>query len=293
MFKQIATYLSLWILRKDAMPISIQQHKSDGSFLAHSTTNNALCAEFEFKVQPIVHPKSGAVFAYEVLSHVSDSSGEHLYSEDFFEEIDNQFLQQLFLTQIEYLRPHIIEHGALLSFNIPLVCLNDDEFVNTLVQLIDFPIAIEVTCAQLTLNCSGLAQNVKKLRSHGIQMWLDDYNHKDKSKTHALQYFRWDAIKLDKTYLLYHDNDEIICMLTELLGLYASLIIVEGIETAYQHILHLCPNLLMQGYFYYYPMDVKLAIPLFKEHHSDYNESLQSLAKRPKPTSSAIDFTIE
>ncbi len=275
------------------MPIRIQQHKPSDSFLAYSTNNNALCAEFEFKVQPIVHPKSDAVFAYEVLSHVSDSSGEHLYSEDFFEQIDDQFLQQLLIAQIEYFRPYISEHGVLLSFNIPISCLNDEEFINTLIQLVDFPIAIEVTCAQLTLSCSGLAQNVKKLRSHGIQMWLDDYNHKDKSKTHALQYFKWDAIKLDKSYLLYHDNDEIIFMLTELLGLYAKLIIIEGIETAYQRTLHMQPNILMQGYFYYYPMDVEVAIPLFKEHFAFRDESIHNITPLKKPTSLAIDFTIE
>ncbi|MCW8347109.1 EAL domain-containing protein [Vibrio sp. ZSDZ65] len=275
------------------MSVAIQQADSSSRFLAYSTIDCAVFAEFEFKVQPIVHPMSATVYAYEVLTQVSDCSGEQISGEDFFSQINDQFLQRLMFAQLDYYRDYIKKYDTLMSFNLPLSCLNNDHFVNNLLAVLDFPIAIEITCTQLSLSHQALAKNIKKLRHHGVEFWLDDYCHKDRSKTHALQYFTWDVIKLDKSYLLYHDNDEIINMLAELLSLYAPRLIIEGVETAIQRKMHLMEHVYMQGYYYYYPTSIDNLIPLLEEKNNrSPNSDIRQKKNRPS-MSLAVGLAIE
>ncbi|PMH39333.1 hypothetical protein BCU70_13195 [Vibrio sp. 10N.286.49.C2] len=275
------------------MPVAIHQVGSNSRFLAYSTINQDVFAEFEFKLQPIVHPISNTVYAYEVLTQVIDCSGQQINGEDFFSQINDQFLQRLMFAQLDYYRFYIKNYDVLMSFNLPLSCLDNDHFVNNLLAIIDFPMAIEITCTQLSLNYHGLAKNIKKLRNQGVEFWLDDYCHNDKSKTHALQYLKWDVIKLDKSYLLYHDNDEIINMLAELLGLYAPRLVVEGVETASQRKMHLMEHVYMQGYYYYYPTDVKNLLSLMQETKSCSARLPSHIDKKIKPMSLAVDLAIE
>ncbi|MGF1749696.1 MULTISPECIES: EAL domain-containing protein [Vibrio] len=275
------------------MSVAIQQAGSSSRFLAYSTVDCAVFAEFEFKVQPIVHPVSATVYAYEVLTQVTDCSGEQISGEDFFAQINDQFLQKLMFAQLDYYRQYIKKYDMLMSFNLPLSCLNNDHFVNNLLAILDFSIAIEITCTQLSLDHHGLAKNIKKLRSHGVEFWLDDYCHKDRSKTHALQYFTWDVIKLDKSYLLYHDNDEIIKMLAELLSLYAPRLIIEGVETASQRKMHLTEHVYMQGYYYYYPTNIDNLIPLLEDKSHRPSLANSGVKKQRQPMSLAVSLAIE
>ncbi|MGR5177169.1 EAL domain-containing protein [Vibrio parahaemolyticus] len=217
---------------------------------------------FEFRLQPIVNPLDYKTFAFEVLSHLVNTSGEELDNEDFFEFIDDEFIKEIFLCQLRCFMPFINSYGALLSFNLPLVCLSDDVFVQHLIEMIDCPIAIEITSIDDIKGLNKTKGNITKLKKFGAAFWLDDYHHKDSLKTAALQTLEWDIVKLDRDYLYYDDYLEMINLLVGLVRFHCDNIILEGVESDTQRVAFLNRGVYHQGYHYCYPLSLKEAVEL-------------------------------
>ncbi|SEG67089.1 EAL domain-containing protein [Vibrio hangzhouensis] len=217
---------------------------------------------FEFRLQPIVNPLDYKTFAFEVLSHLVNTSGEELDNEDFFELIDDEFIKEIFLCQLHCFLPFINTHNALLSFNLPSVCLTDDVFVQQVIEVINCPIAIEITCIDSIKSLNKAKGNITKLKKSGVSLWLDDYHHKDSLKTAALQSVEWDIVKLDREYLYYDDSLEMINLLIGLVSFHCDNIILEGVESDSQRVGFLNRGVYHQGYHYCYPLSLNEAIEL-------------------------------
>ncbi|MDG2609349.1 EAL domain-containing protein, partial [Vibrio parahaemolyticus] len=149
-----------------------------------------------------------------------------------------------------------------ISLNLPLSCLLDSSFVDEVIENTENPIIIEVTKIESIKEVNAAKRNIVKLKKQGHQFWLDDYHHDEKLKTSALQCIDWDAIKLDKSYLLYQDGLTMIGMLIPLLKFHSKKIIVEGVETSSQRVAFLHPEVFHQGYNYYYPLSLSETLDL-------------------------------
>ncbi|BFN34842.1 EAL domain-containing protein [Vibrio harveyi] len=216
----------------------------------------------EFKLQPIVDPRSYTISSYEVLSHIVSETGKSLDNEKFFEYVNDDFLKVVFLHQIRFLNDNLSKFNLSVSLNLPLRCLLDSYFVDDVIKSTKNKIIIEVTKIDSIKELNAAKKNIVKLKKQGHQFWLDDYHHDEKLKTSALQCIDWDAIKLDKSYLLYQDGLTMIGMLIPLLKFHSKKIIVEGVETSSQRVAFLHPEVFHQGYNYYYPLSLSETLDL-------------------------------
>ncbi|EKO3829400.1 MULTISPECIES: EAL domain-containing protein [Vibrio] len=243
------------------MTIKIEEISIDNNIVS-VFWNNQNFVSLEFKLQPIVDPKNYKIHGYEVLSHLVNSSGERLNSEEFFEYINDEFIKKIFLCQIRFLNDNLSQFNLNISLNLPLSCLLDSSFVDEVIENTENPIIIEVTKIESIKEVNAAKRNIVKLKKQGHQFWLDDYHHDEKLKTSALQCIDWDAIKLDKSYLLYQDGLTMIGMLIPLLKFHSKKIIVEGVETSSQRVAFLHPEVFHQGYNYYYPLSLSETLDL-------------------------------
>jgi EAL domain-containing protein (putative c-di-GMP-specific phosphodiesterase class I) len=210
-------------------------------------------AELDFLVQPIVDTESSEIKYFEVLSRVSKHSGEQLNSEDFFSEIDDEFIKLVSIHQIYYFQRHGI--GKEFSINLTMSTLLDEQFILSLLSFKKKNFILEINDVNHDVRCTILLNNIAKLQRSGIKIWLDDYYHEYNSANLTFGLITWDRIKIDKS-VLHHNSD--VSLLAD--SIYYVLqpyckdgLIFEGIESSFQHNVVKGENILGQGYYYAYP----------------------------------------
>jgi EAL domain-containing protein (putative c-di-GMP-specific phosphodiesterase class I) len=216
--------------------------------------SDASFVKLEFLFQPIIDLKHRQVRHLEILSKVLSDSGEICYNETFFSEIDQEFIKMVALAQIKFcsdLKVHIP-----ITVNITLSCLKDRFFLQSLLNERDVNFDIEITDIDCDVNCGRLQSSIRLLKRSGVGLLLDDYYHKNNVANISLGFIDWDYIKIDKSFL-HHNCDDIntINYLLRVISPYAKKgIILEGVETSYQHDVVKNLNVLVQGYFYSPPV---------------------------------------
>ncbi|WP_261903685.1 EAL domain-containing protein [Vibrio fortis] len=216
--------------------------------------SDASFVELEFLFQPIIDLKQRQVRHLEILSKVLSDSGEICYNETFFSEIDQEFIKMVALAQIKFcsdLKVHIP-----ITVNMTLSCLKDRFFLQSLLNERDVNFDIEITDIDCDVNCGRLQSSIRLLKRSGVGLLLDDYYHKNNVANISLGFIDWDYIKIDKSFL-HHNCDDIntINYLLRVISPYAKKgIILEGVETSYQHDVVKNLNVLVQGYFYSPPV---------------------------------------
>ncbi len=210
-------------------------------------------AELDFLVQPIVDTISLEIRYFEVLSRVSKHSGERLESEDFFSDIDDEFIKLVSLHQICYFQKKNIEKKF--CINLTMSSLFDDAFVCKLLKFKIKNFIIEINHVCQNVDSDILYENITKLQKAGIQFWLDDYYHEYNNANLSFGLIPWDRIKIYKSILHYNSDShsliESICFVLK--PFCKDGLIFEGIESSFQHDLIKNNNILGQGYYYSYP----------------------------------------
>ncbi|GHA32166.1 diguanylate phosphodiesterase [Photobacterium aphoticum] len=206
-----------------------------------------------FLFQPIYQPKTNATVYYEVLSQVESQSGDQYSSEDFFANIDNEFIKLLSICQLNYVA-NLEALAAPVSINIPLSTLLDAHFIQQLVDFSCLPYAIEITMIDTNCESSLLQKHIKQLKEAGIMIWLDDY-HRDLAEANdTLGVIPWDFIKIDKTFLHHYQDIDSLRALAFTLSPFAEMgLIFEGIETSFENDLIAGVKALAQGYYFSFP----------------------------------------
>jgi EAL domain-containing protein (putative c-di-GMP-specific phosphodiesterase class I) len=198
-------------------------------------TRGTTYAELDFLVQPIVDTNTLKIKYFEVLSRVSQHSGEQLDSEDFFSDIDDEFIKLVSLHQIHYFQRKGIE--TRFCINLTMSSLFDEIFVNKLLSFEVKNFIIEINDINHDVMCDVLQGNIAKLQKSGIKLWLDDYFHEYDSANLSLGVIAWDRIKIDKSVLHYHSDDSTLTdsILYVLKPFCKDGLIFEGIESAFQN----------------------------------------------------------
>ncbi|MEZ8741603.1 EAL domain-containing protein [Photobacterium swingsii] len=232
-----------------------------------SLLNQSLFAELTFLLQPIVIPTSGEVVAFEALSKVISQSGDQLNNEDFFEQAGTELLKSLVIAQINALKQTVYtKRRVLISYNLPLSCMEDDCFVEKLLSTCTQKIALEFTDLNVNLKSKKIIDNLAKVQTKGHQLWLDDYLHHSRIANLTLGYIEWDIIKVDKSYLYFNTQEEsLLNSLTSVLLSYVKKgVIFEGVETELQRRLICREKTFAQGYYFSYPRCINEAIQKMK-----------------------------
>ena len=237
-------------------------------------------AAFEFCLQPIFRPKNKSVYAFELLSKVHFHSGEYYANDDFFDSIDDNFMKELLILQMSYAAEHLVESDIKLTFNIPVSCLYDGEFIKRLINNRRGNYVIEVGDIASYIPSKDLINNLKSLKLSGIEVWLDEYDVSQKENNQCLDIFPWDGIKVDKNFLYFIGDEVKLSPLVGILKLYTSKVIVEGVETNFQRNFVILNNTLAQGYFYSYPVDFAQANRMIQEQqiHLESSSNHQELS---------------
>ncbi|HCG6606191.1 TPA: EAL domain-containing protein [Vibrio parahaemolyticus] len=215
---------------------------------------DASFVKLEFLFQPIINLKQRKVRHLEILSKVLSDSGESLYNETFFSEIDQEFIKMVALAQIRFCSK--LKVRIPITVNITLSCLKDSFFLQSLLNERDVNFDIEITDIDCDVNCGRLQSSIRLLKRSGVGLLLDDYYHRNNIANISLGFIDWDYIKVDKSFL-HHNCDDInaINYLLRVISPYAKKgIILEGVETSYQHDVVKNRDVLVQGYFYSPPV---------------------------------------
>ncbi|MGY5748907.1 EAL domain-containing protein [Vibrio antiquarius] len=231
--------------------IMYKYNYTDSGIIVRSDTS---FVKLDFLFQSIIDLKQRKIKYAEILSKVLSDSGEIFYNETFFSEIDQDFIKMIALAQVKFCSD--LEIHIPVTVNVTLSCLKDRFFIQSLLNLRDVNLSIEITDIDCDVTCGRLQNSIRLLKRSGIGLLLDDYHHKNDVANMSLGYIDWDYIKVDKSFLHYNLDD--INTIKYLLGIiypYARKgIILEGIETSYQHDLMKNLDVLVQGYFYSSPV---------------------------------------
>ncbi|MGF1834159.1 EAL domain-containing protein [Photobacterium sanguinicancri] len=256
-----------------------------------SLLNHNLFAELTFLLQPIVIPTTGEVVAFEALSKVISQSGDQLNNEDFFEHAGTELLKSLVIAQISaFKRTVYTKRRILISYNLPLSCMEDDCFVEKLLAICTQKIALEFTDLNVNLKSKKIADNLAKVQHQGHQLWLDDYLHHSRVANLTLGYIEWDIIKIDKSYLYFNTEEEsLLKSLTSVLQSYVKKgVIFEGVETELQRRLICREKTFAQGYYFSYPRCIneviqKMKFTPWKALHNERSQQIEHTGEAPLP----------
>lgn len=212
--------------------------------------SNKCYGEFEFITQPIVEPLSLEIKGFEVLSRIISSSGDLLNNEDFFEKIDNEFLKSIFLSQLIWIN-RLNDNNYTFSLNLPISCLLDHEFVKKIIEINNVNIAIEINEFSNDCQFNRIRSNIIRLKKENINFWLDDYNLGNEKVARWLYLVKWDALKIDKNYILNERYSAYLPVIINYLKIFSDTVIIEGVETNYQYDEYKYKDVLMQGYLFF------------------------------------------
>jgi diguanylate cyclase (GGDEF)-like protein len=162
--------------------------KQVGSIISNRAVNASVDAAhgrggIEMHYQPIVSATTGQVAHYEALVRIRDHQGL-LYPGDIFPVIDQRGLQVPFdLSVVRSIRDDVrakhLPKGTGVSINLSahsLVLPNLVEHLAPLFPMLErHPIMIEVTETDLITQMQHVAENLARLREHGVLIALDDF----------------------------------------------------------------------------------------------------------------------
>ncbi|BCN23145.1 EAL domain-containing protein [Vibrio alfacsensis] len=216
-------------------------------------TKGQQSAVIEFLFQPICNLSESTTQFYEILSRVTSQTGETYNSQDFFENIGDDFIKELCLNQI--ISSKLLKIESTVSINITLSCLSDRRFVEEILSFNSRNIALEINELNCYSSSNDINSNISLLQENGIMIWLDDYHENNECANLSLGKIQWDMIKIDKRFLHYNGDDlmAIQALSYVLMPFTKQGLIFEGIETATHSSLVKSTGAFGQGFFYSIP----------------------------------------
>ncbi|RXJ71823.1 hypothetical protein CS022_14785 [Veronia nyctiphanis] len=216
-----------------------------------------------FCLQPIIDIKTLKTHALELLTRVKLQSGECLNSEPFFANLNEVSLQTIIRDQITALNEQADIYNSAnltISINIPMRYFVQPKYMEEVINMARFPLAIEVTeIDTFTGQHLQFWDSAALLKEHGYQIWLDDYLPSPVNDL-VLNLIRWDAIKIDQRFLYSNiDKPDAMKALLETVILHCKDIVTEGIETSYMHCQLKAYDIYAQGFYYARPLDMDMS----------------------------------
>jgi len=237
--------------------ITTQHH----NYITIKNVNNNSSAEFTLLAQSIVNPKNRTVFALEITTSFNHNSKSNINTEAFFNTISDDFVKNLILIQIKELNlseSKINSKKIIASINCPFSLLSDCAFIKQAVSLSKVRIAFEINNFKSTTITESTKTSIGLLKERGHELWLDNFM-SEEMPINALHMLVWDRVKIDRTFIYQHmNNNSIISALYNFVS-HSSLknLIFEGIESDYQHDQVAKLNCLCQGFLYCKPFSLE------------------------------------
>lgn len=213
-------------------------------------------AEFEFLLQPIFDSVSQELMAYEMLSKVMSQCGDILENEDFFNNVDDNIIKKIVLSQIHCINHRNNIRNIVISLNLTLTSLLDTDFVLAINSLSSTKLAIEIDNSSCFKYNDKLKVNIDILRNAGHEIWLDDYYDQLSGSDKMLRFIVWDVVKIDKSFLYNNEltRHDVASMILKLDPYTKRGVIFEGVETELQRQQLVFRNVSLQGYLLSYPL---------------------------------------
>jgi len=146
----------------------------------------------------------------------------------------------------------IINHDNIIaSIHCPFSLLSDNEFIKKIISLSKVKLAFEINnFIESTLN-NDARHSVTLLKEQGHELWLDNFTSED-IPINILKMIMWDRVKIDKTFMYNHmNNNSIFSALYNFVSNNSlKSLIFKGIESDYQHDKLTKLNCLCQGFLY-------------------------------------------
>ncbi|MCY9879055.1 EAL domain-containing protein [Vibrio natriegens] len=220
--------------------------------------DNMLFADFSFLLQPIYHPLSKDIYACELLTRVTRTSGESIESNDFFRYLNDDLLKSILITQLAWINEifNTNESEIIFSLNIPFSCVEDNDFIDTLLSFENNnKVALEIDFFSSDLDLKKLKNSFGKLRRNGYLLHFDNFNVNNGINMNLLDLFDWDLVKIDRELLINNLLDDELELLIKAISNYCSNIVLQGVETSYQYDSFKNKDLFMQGYYFSPPIN--------------------------------------
>ncbi len=218
--------------------------------------------EFFLEYQPQIDRKTGLITGCEPLIRSMGFNGKVYMPAEFLGWLQEAGLMKdvdLWVTR------HVIKQlkawrgqgfSIPVSINITRDSLSDPDAIDRIIALcadIETPIALEITEESLSGHIDTIKNNISKLHSAGISIYIDDFG-TGFSSISCLNQFEIDAIKIDRSFVVALNNIKGQRVFSGILNLADQLglkVIVEGVETLEQ--LSFIPSTIdvsIQGWLY-------------------------------------------
>ncbi|MDI4670221.1 EAL domain-containing protein [Pseudoalteromonas shioyasakiensis] len=237
------------------------------SALFKAITNN----EFELYFQPKFDAQHNQLYGFEALVRWPQEDGSVINPDEFIPLAEQngaiipltQLLMEQLLNQLAQWRKQNISFGNV-AINISALHFQQSSLIETLIDNLakfDVPahcLELEITESAMMDNPEFAEQQMKRIKSIGVQIALDDFGTGHSSLSY-LKRFPIDTLKIDKSFVKdidKNDQDRNITATIVRLAKYLDInVVAEGVETEEQaYMLHIMGCHFQQGYYYCKPL---------------------------------------
>ncbi|CCO44059.1 EAL domain-containing protein [Vibrio nigripulchritudo] len=212
-------------------------------------TSEEISDHAKFFLQPIINPHTMKTVAFEFLTRFDY---KNVNIEDFFSVVSDDVAKRLLRRQVDEINRVSCMNSYIFSLNVNARILADGPFINELVGSLNTRVAFELTTEPASdSEKKRVLKSIKLLKELGHYIWLDDYL--SESITDALlNLVNWDLVKIDKSVLYQHleQPDEMFDVVCNASDFGRRYVIIEGVETGYQHDKLTGYKCLHQGFYY-------------------------------------------
>lgn len=244
--------------------------------------------EIQMYYQPKIDLKRGKIVGVEAL--IRWFSAEHGYispekiiafSEDCgYINILGKWIIEKSCKDIKYLN-EMMNTSIDLSVNVSPNQLDNEHFIKELIkslELIDFKfdlLKLEITESENIEDIMKINDIINEIKSKGIKISLDDFG-KGFNSINYIKNYNVDEIKIDKTLVEYiHKNPMFIESLINMIHTTKSKVVAEGVESELEYLkLKKMGCDIIQGYYFYKPMDLYELIDVIGKEKYTSNKKL-------------------
>lgn len=230
--------------------------KLEGSKWIITNVKDSVVAEFEFLLQPIIHPRSKDIYAFELITIINYNIGENHSERDFFDLANDEILENLIYHQILFSEINVTNKNTKILIKFPCCYLINFDVNKIITKRLNNKYIIELDNVEVPSDDCNIFDILNKYKSHGIGFCLSYSDFDNYSNYSLLSSFSWDCVKLSKEFLYFIGNEIKFSPFIGVLREYCSNIILDGVETRFQRDYSIYNNTLVRGYFYSPPLKV-------------------------------------